>query len=50
MVKETYRGQFGGDAVEGGTQAIGQFLDRTSETSPTAIAHTLEGLSHLLHH
>lgn len=50
MVKETYRGQFGGDAVEGGTQAVGQFLNHTSETSPTAIAHTIEGLSHLLHH
>ena len=57
MVKETYRGQFGGDAVEGGSQAVGHAIhashcaaEAACETSPTAIAHVVEGLMHLVHH
>lgn len=50
MLKETYCGQFGGDAVEGGSQAVGHAIHHTCEASPTAIAHTLEGLLHVVHH
>lgn len=50
MLKETYCGQFGGDAVEGGSQAVGHAIHHTCEASPTAIAHTLEGLLHAVHH
>jgi hypothetical protein len=58
MVKETYRGQFGGDAVEGGSQAVGHAIhashcaaeSATCEAAPSAIGHALEGLSHFVHH
>ena len=58
MVKETYRGQFGGDAVEGGSQAVGQAIlgchgaveSAACDAAPSAIAHAAESLSHLLHH
>ncbi|MGB3265988.1 MAG: hypothetical protein WBA89_18750 [Microcoleus sp.] len=49
MVKETYVGQFGGDAVEGGSQAVGHAIE-ASHDAPSAIAHTLENLSHFVHH
>ncbi|MEG3862290.1 hypothetical protein [Microcoleus sp. herbarium12] len=42
MVKETYYGQFGGDAVEGASKAV--------ESAPSAIGHALESLSHFVHH
>ncbi|MEG3839022.1 hypothetical protein [Microcoleus sp. herbarium14] len=47
MVKETYRGQFGGDAVEAGTQAVESTV---CEAAPSAIAHVVEGLMHVVHH
>ena len=47
MIEETYYGQFGGDAVEGGTQAV---ESATCEAIPSAIGHTLESLSHFVHH
>ncbi|MEG4955696.1 hypothetical protein QUB07_20315 [Microcoleus sp. F8-C5] len=58
MVKETYRGQFGADAVEGGSQAVGNALHAchcaseaaACESAASAIGHTIESLSHLLHH
>ncbi|MEG3849407.1 hypothetical protein QT971_18820 [Microcoleus sp. herbarium19] len=58
MVKDTYVGQFGGDAVEGGSQAVGQAIlgchgaveSAACEAAPSAIGHTLEALSHFLHH
>lgn len=39
MVQETYRGQFGADALEA-----------TCESAPSAIGHVVEGLLHVLHH
>jgi hypothetical protein len=58
MVKETYRGQFGGDALEGGSQAVGNGLQAghcateaaICESAPSAIGHVVEGLLHVLHH
>lgn len=58
MVKETYRGQFGADALEGGSQAVGNALQAshcaaeagTGEAAPSAIGHVVEGLLHVLHH
>ncbi len=58
MIEETYRGQFGGDAVEGASQAVGQAIlgchgvaeSVACESAPSAIAHTLEALSHFVHH
>jgi hypothetical protein len=58
MVKETYRGQFGGDAVEGGSQAVEHAISAshcvaqsaTCEAAPSAIGHFVEGLSHVVHH
>ena len=58
MVQETYRGQFGGDALEGGSQAVGNALHAghcaaeaaTCESAPSAIGHVVEGLLHVLHH
>ncbi|MEG4518293.1 MULTISPECIES: hypothetical protein [unclassified Microcoleus] len=58
MIQETYRGQFGGDALEGGGQAVGNALHAghcaaevaACESAPSAIGHALESLSHLLHH
>jgi hypothetical protein len=58
MIQETYCGQFGGDAVEGGSKAVGQALlgchgaaeSAACEATPSAIGHALEGLSHFMHH
>ncbi len=58
MVKETAYGQFGGDAVEGTSQAIENTLHASHsaaqtaacEVSAGAIGHTVEGLMHLMHH
>ena len=53
MVKETYRGQFGADALEGGSQAVGNALHPghcAAEAAPSAIGHVVEGLLHVLHH
>lgn len=58
MVNETAYGQFGGDAVEGGSQAIENAFHASHcavevvscEVSPSAIGHTVEGLMHLMHH
>ena len=58
MVKETYRGQFGGDAVEGGSQAVGQAIvgchgaveSAACDAAPSSIAHVVEGLMHVVHH
>ncbi|MBD1830435.1 hypothetical protein NDI47_27235 [Microcoleus vaginatus GB1-A2] len=58
MVKETYRDQFGADALEGGSQAVGNALHAghcaaeaaTCESAPSAIGHVVEGLLHVLHH
>ncbi|MGL5060832.1 MAG: hypothetical protein ACRC62_12720 [Microcoleus sp.] len=51
-------GQFGGDALEGGREAIAQTIGNTHcaaaaaacEASGAAIGSSLESLSHLLHH
>ncbi len=58
MVTETAYGQFGGDAVEGASQAIENTLHASQcaaetvacEVSSGAIGPTVEGLMHLLHH
>ncbi len=58
MVKETAYGQFGGDAVEGASQAIENTLHASQcsaqtaacEVSAGAIGPTVEGLMHLMHH
>ena len=53
MIQETYRGQFGADALEGGSQAVGNALHAghcAAESAPSAIGHVLEGLLHVLHH
>ncbi|MEZ2232793.1 MULTISPECIES: hypothetical protein [unclassified Microcoleus] len=58
MVKETAYGQFGGDAVEGASQAIENTLHAShcaaetvvGEVSAGAIGPTVEGLMHLIHH
>lgn len=57
IVQETYRGQFGADALEGGSQAVGNALHAghcaeaaTCESAPSAIGHVVEGLLHVLHH
>jgi hypothetical protein len=58
MVTETACGQFGGDAVEGASQAIENTLHASHcaaetvacEVSAGAIGPTVEGLMHLLHH
>jgi hypothetical protein len=58
MVKETAYGQFVGDAVEGGSQIVGNIIHASHcvaetaacEASPSAIGHTVEGLMHLMHH
>ena len=47
MIQETYVGQFGGDALEGGTQAV---ESAACEAIPSAIGHTLESLSNFVHH
>ena len=47
MVKETYYGQFGADALEGGSQAVESAV---CEGAPSAIAHVVEGLMHVVHH
>ena len=47
MIEETYYGQFGADALEGGSQAVESVA---CESAPSAIAHAAESLSHLLHH
>lgn len=46
MIEQTYIGQFGGDAVEGGSQAV---ESATCESAPSAIGHVVEGLLHVLH-
>ena len=48
MIEETYYGQFGADALEGGSQAVESAT--CGEAVPSAIAHTLESLSHFVHH
>ncbi|MEG3955677.1 hypothetical protein [Microcoleus sp. herbarium2] len=58
MVKETYRGQCGDSALEGGSQAVGNALHAgpcaaeaaACESAPSAIGHVVEGLLHVLHH
>ncbi|WP_377478710.1 MAG: hypothetical protein P2A85_08570 [Microcoleus anatoxicus] len=58
MVTETAYGEFGGDAVEGASQAIENTLHASQcaaetavgEVSAGAIGPTVEGLMHLLHH
>ncbi|AFZ07950.1 hypothetical protein Osc7112_3586 [Oscillatoria nigro-viridis PCC 7112] len=58
MLKETYRGQFGADALEGGSQAVGNALHAghcaaeagTCEAAASAIAPIVEGLLHVGHH
>lgn len=58
MVEETAYGQFVGDAVEGGSQIVGNVIQAShcaAETaacgvSSNAIGHTVEGLMHLMHH
>jgi uncharacterized membrane protein len=55
---EAYCGQFGGDALEGGSEAVGHAIGVSHcateaaavEASGAAIGSTLEGLSHFLHH
>ena len=47
MIEETYVGQFGADAVEAGSQAV---ESAGCEAVPSAIGHTLESLSHFVHH
>ncbi|TAG89827.1 MAG: hypothetical protein EAZ18_20145 [Oscillatoriales cyanobacterium] len=58
MVKETAYGQFVGDAVEGGSQIVGNVIHASQcsaqtaacEVSAGAIGPTVEGLMHLIHH
>jgi hypothetical protein len=58
MVQETYRGQFGADAVDGGSQAVENALHAghcateaaACQSVPSAIGHLVEGLLHVLHH
>ncbi len=47
MVKETYIGQCGGDALEGASKAVEAVA---CEAAPSAIGHALESLSHFVHH
>ena len=54
MIEETYVGQFGGDAVEGGSKAVGQAIlgchGVAESVACESIGHTLESLSHFVHH
>ena len=57
MIQEVYHGQCGGDALEAGTEVVGHAIhashcaaEAACETSPTAIAHVVESLLHLVHH
>jgi hypothetical protein len=57
MIKEAYRGQLGGQALDGGSEVVGQVIHASHcaaevacETSPNAIGHVLEGLLHVVHH
>jgi len=56
MLKDTYVGQFGGEALDGGSEAVGHAIRASHcaeaaacEAAPSAIGHALEGLSHLVH-
>ena len=56
-IEEVYRAQCGGDALEAGTEVVGHAIhashcaaEAACETSPTPIAHVVEGLLHLVHH
>jgi hypothetical protein len=57
MIKETYRGQFGGEAMDGASQVVIDALHGSQcaasaacEVSPNAIGHVVEGLLHVVHH
>ncbi len=57
MIKETYRGQLGGQALDGGSQVVLQAIqashcatEAACEASPNAIVHVVEGLLHVVHH
>ena len=56
-IQEVYRGQCGEEALEAGTEVVGHAIhanhcaaQAACETSPTPIAHVVEGLLHLVHH
>jgi hypothetical protein len=57
MIKETYHGQFGGEALDGASQVVIDVVHGSQcaasaacETSPNAIGHVVEGLLHVVHH